>query len=501
MNKRESRFADFVLAQGPAGSEQMLADAEPSLPRSLSSLREGRSVISSQHLPVLASGLEFLLVAVVVLAAGYVYHDVFVGWFPHAELYIVAALSLAALFVGASGFAWDYSVNHLNDARAQIGRTLRRWNWAFALFVVALFMTQATEDYSRGSLVAQYAAGLLGAVAFRLLLTRFVAAGRASGFLGGKRLLLVGTHDLVSAMLRRLRRESSAAEVVGVLIIPRGEGGMAQVLTRAPEMARSSAPDDIVICMPWSDSWEIEALRDGFATVPSTVHLAPELESSWMHDPETARVGSMRTLKLARAPMSLRNRVLKRAFDMALASALLVAAAPVFLAIAVAIKLDSDGPVLFRQRRCGFNQKTFRVFKFRSMTTLDDGARIEQAQRGDSRVTRVGAFLRSTNLDELPQLLNVFLGQMSLVGPRPHALAHDSEYGERIRIYANRHKVKPGITGWAQVHGFRGATERLEHMRRRVEHDLHYIEHWSLMLDIKILILTLASPSSYRNAY
>jgi exopolysaccharide biosynthesis polyprenyl glycosylphosphotransferase len=180
---------------------------------------------------------------------------------------------------------------------------------------------------------------------------------------------------------------------------------------------------------------------------------------------------------------------------------MLVFAAPFLLAIAALIKLDSPGPVLFRQRRHGFNQSEFRVFKFRTMTTLDDGRIVRQATKNDSRITRVGRHLRRFNLDELPQLLNVLLGQMSLVGPRPHALTHNDHYEELIRLYARRHNVKPGITGWAQVNGFRGETRAVRDMQRRVEHDFHYIDNWSLFFDVKILLLTVLSPKTYRNAY
>jgi lipopolysaccharide/colanic/teichoic acid biosynthesis glycosyltransferase len=171
------------------------------------------------------------------------------------------------------------------------------------------------------------------------------------------------------------------------------------------------------------------------------------------------------------------------------------------LLIALLIRIDSPGPALFRQRRNGFNQREFRVFKFRTMSTLDDGDVIQQATRNDDRVTRLGRFLRRTNLDEVPQLLNVIIGDMSLVGPRPHAVAHNSEYEERISLYARRHNVKPGITGWAQVNGFRGETDSIDKMRRRVEHDLFYIDNWSPLFDIKILLMTLLSSRSYRNAY
>ncbi|MBN9447724.1 MAG: sugar transferase, partial [Bosea sp.] len=162
--------------------------------------------------------------------------------------------------------------------------------------------------------------------------------------------------------------------------------------------------------------------------------------------------------------------------------------------------IDSKGPVLFLQRRYGFNQEPFRIFKFRTMTTTDDGAVIRQATRGDPRITRVGRHLRRYNLDELPQLINVIAGQMSLVGPRPHALAHDREYQRKIALYARRHNVKPGITGWAQVNGLRGETDTDEKMARRVAYDHWYIDNWSFWLDLAILLRTLFSPRAFRNA-
>jgi putative colanic acid biosynthesis UDP-glucose lipid carrier transferase len=160
------------------------------------------------------------------------------------------------------------------------------------------------------------------------------------------------------------------------------------------------------------------------------------------------------------------------------------------LGIALAIKLDSRGPVLFRQRRHGYNHRVIDVYKFRTMTVAEDGDRVEQARKNDPRVTRFGKFLRKSSLDELPQLFNVLKGEMSLVGPRPHALAHNQHYRERLDRYANRHCVKPGMTGWAQIKGFRGPTEDAEKMRKRVQMDLYYIENWSLWLDFKILALT-----------
>jgi exopolysaccharide biosynthesis polyprenyl glycosylphosphotransferase len=183
------------------------------------------------------------------------------------------------------------------------------------------------------------------------------------------------------------------------------------------------------------------------------------------------------------------------------ASLALLAMTPLLIAVAILIKLDSPGPIFFVQRRYGFNQQPFRIIKFRTMRALEDGAVVLQARRDDPRLTRIGRWLRRWNIDEIPQLFNVLTGDMSLVGPRPHAVAHDHDYEQRISLYARRHNVKPGITGWAQINGYRGEIDSDDKIRKRVEHDLFYIDNWSLWLDLKIIARTVLSPTAYRNAY
>jgi putative colanic acid biosynthesis UDP-glucose lipid carrier transferase len=186
--------------------------------------------------------------------------------------------------------------------------------------------------------------------------------------------------------------------------------------------------------------------------------------------------------------------------DLTIAAFVLLFVLPVMVTIAVLIRVESPGPVFFHQRRIGLNGQLFHICKFRTMTTLDDGAVVRQVHLGDKRVTRVGAILRRYSLDEVPQLFNVLKGEMSLVGPRPHALAHDIEYSRAIASYPARHRVKPGITGWAQVNGWRGATPDLSLMIKRIEHDIWYIDHWSIWLDLKILVLTASEVANPRNA-
>jgi exopolysaccharide biosynthesis polyprenyl glycosylphosphotransferase len=203
---------------------------------------------------------------------------------------------------------------------------------------------------------------------------------------------------------------------------------------------------------------------------------------------------------LVRPPLSGLGVLTKRTFDFVASAVGLLVLLPFFALVAVLVKLDSPGPVFFRQQRYGFNQRPFWIFKFRTMAVHDDRS-VRQATREDERVTRLGRHLRRWNVDELPQLLNVLMGQMSLVGPRPHAVPHNQSFEDRIDLYARRHNVKPGITGWAQVNGLRGETDTEDKMRRRVEYDLYYIDNWSLAFDFRILWRTLVSREAYRNAY
>jgi len=207
-------------------------------------------------------------------------------------------------------------------------------------------------------------------------------------------------------------------------------------------------------------------------------------------------------MNLSTTPMEGFNRYLKAFEDRLLALLILILISPLLLIIAIGVKLSSPGPILFKQLRHGWDGKPIKIYKFRTMFEhSEEGGKVTQAGRQDARVTPFGAFLRRTSLDELPQFFNVLQGRMSIVGPRPHALAHNEEYKDQIDAYMLRHKVKPGITGWAQINGWRGETDTLEKMQKRVEYDLYYIDHWSLWFDLKILLLTLFKGFVGKNAY
>jgi putative colanic acid biosynthesis UDP-glucose lipid carrier transferase len=241
----------------------------------------------------------------------------------------------------------------------------------------------------------------------------------------------------------------------------------------------------------------LQAMQD--TTV--SVHYVPDLLGITIIQGRLRDVNGVPVVGLCETPFTGVNQLVKRAEDLVLASLIIVLISPLLLAVALGVKLSSPGPVLFRQRRNGLDGHEIVVWKFRSMRTLDNGAVIRQATRGDPRITPFGAFIRRTSLDELPQFFNVLQGRMSIVGPRPHAVAHNDEYRELIRAYMVRHKVKPGITGWAQVNGHRGETDTLDKMRARVEYDLEYLHHWSLSLDLRIIARTVALVLWDRHAY
>jgi putative colanic acid biosysnthesis UDP-glucose lipid carrier transferase len=231
-------------------------------------------------------------------------------------------------------------------------------------------------------------------------------------------------------------------------------------------------------------------LLDELRDTTASIYYVPDIFVFDLIQARTGEILGVPVVALCETPFCGYRGVVKRITDVALAMAILVLAAPIMLAIAVAVTLSSPGPILFKQRRYGLDGEEIIVYKFRTMTVAEDGPQVLQAKRTDARVTAVGRFLRRHSLDELPQLLNVLQGRMSLVGPRPHAIAHNEEYRKLIKGYMIRHKVPPGITGLAQVNGYRGETAQVEEMRARVEYDLEYLRHWSPLLDLKILAVT-----------
>ena len=267
------------------------------------------------------------------------------------------------------------------------------------------------------------------------------------------------------------------------------------------DTCRTLRPDDILVLAAADDLPRIPGLVDGLSELPVSLHMIPLGMVDVLASSRLAELGSVLTIQMLRPPLSTFDELVKRIFDIVTAVLGLLLLSPLPLIVSLAIKLNSRGPVLFRQTRHGYNNEIIRVFKFRSMTTIEDDAKFTQAKANDPRMTRIGHIIRKTNINELPQLLNVLSGEMSIVGPRPHPIALNLKFECQIKPLSRRHKVKPGITGWAQVNGHRGGTNTLEKMQRRFEHDLYYIENWSFLFDSKIILMTLFSRTTYTNAY
>jgi Undecaprenyl-phosphate glucose phosphotransferase len=444
----------------------------------------------------LADVFAILLVAVLTGAAWHALigdHQTVASFLEYGSL-------LALIYCGVSAARGDYALTRQLGSRPHSSRVLYLWTAAFLVAFAVGFVTKSSSVYSRGAVALCYLAGLVVLVALRVGAARLVRRAADEGRIAVRRVMLVGEEADVLAFEARRRPGRLALDVVGAAFLRDGARGLDAELERAVELARLLRPDDVVVVAPWSAPERIERVLDALLTAPAEIHLAPEPVLDRFEHAELVRLGRMSTLQLTRAPLGWGEVAAKRTFDLVAAAAALVALAPVLLLIAAAIRLESPGPVLFRQRRFGFNQRAFRIVKFRTMRVLEDGPDIRQVGPGDDRLTGLGRLLRRFNLDELPQLINVVAGDMSLVGPRPHAVAHDLSYERRIALYARRHNVKPGITGWAQVNGWRGPTRDDAAMRARVEHDLWYIDNWSFLLDLKILLLTLVSPKAYRNA-
>jgi polysaccharide biosynthesis protein PslA len=426
---------------------------------------------------------------------------------------VALVLSLIAVLVVAS--LWErglYSPAALVRRDMQICTLSLGWLQAFGLALLLAFCAVTVSDANlywpslerfagtlRGAWLPAYLVfGLLGLGTSRLVYARFAGVPP-------NRTVVIGTTTLCKDLLDRLQRhEGHALNIIGIVdhapdVPSRAEQDASRfcglpvigTVDALVQMIRRDEVDTVLVALPWSNGERTRAVVEKVAMAPVDVYVVPGLDGFAFPARKAPVIGGMPLLLASNRPLGDWQAFIKRAEDLVLTSLLLVLSAPALLAIAALVKLTSSGPVFFRQRRLGFNNRVIEVFKFRTMYThLTDADAREQTRRGDKRVTPFGAWLRRTSLDEMPQVLNVLKGDMSLVGPRPHALqttAGGLPLEDVVPIYASRHRVKPGITGWAQVNGYRGALDTADKAIHRVSHDLYYIENWSLGLDIRIL--------------
>jgi Undecaprenyl-phosphate glucose phosphotransferase len=428
------------------------------------------------------------------------YHGFAHGWSglipPNMRLCSLVAL----LFVLSNASRGDYRIPDFLASHVNGWRLFTVWSASFLIALAFSFLTKSTGEFSRAGVVLFYVAGYVAIYVTRLALRHVARGATVAGGVASRRVVLVGFEESIKTFTQRYQPSASGMNVVAAIGLREEAESIDDDLALAAATARMLRPDDVFILVPWSQTDVIDSCVTTFLRVPAQIHLGPERVLDRFVDARIDKIGTISSLSLGGHPLNLVEVIVKRLFDIVVSVAALVLLSPLLALVAALIRLDSNGPALFTQRRYGFNQEAFRIFKFRSMTTMEDGRDIAQAKVQDPRITRIGRFIRRYNVDELPQLINVLRGDMSLVGPRPHALVHDQLFERKIALYARRHNVKPGITGWAQVNGLRGEIDGPEKIRQRVEHDLYYIDNWSLLFDVWIIFLTVFSKKAYRNA-
>jgi len=379
---------------------------------------------------------------------------------------------------------------------------------SMALIGLLAFFTKAAVILSREWFLRWALYAWIALIISRCLLWVVMWLFRKQGW-NPRRIVVIGNNPLAVQLVQDMQH--TLGNGFQVIAFIDNHAASSQTTTQIPvrkmphclvKWLRLTRVQEVWIALPLSEEAEIKALLVPLREAYVTVRYVFDLFGMSLHQHSMTHISGFPVVNLLTTPLSGANRVVKWVEDMVLATLITILISPVLLCIALAVRLSSEGPILFKQKRHGSNGEEITVYKFRTMYLHQEVAgQVTQAKKNDARITSVGAFLRRTSLDELPQFFNVLQGRMSIVGPRPHAIAHNEHYRNQIESYMQRHRVKPGITGWAQVNGFRGETDTLEKMQRRVECDLYYIENWSFWLDLRIIFLTVFRGFFHKNAY
>ena len=430
-----------------------------------------------------------------------------------APRYVVATPIIAAVNVFVLQLLGLYRVRAFSAYVTKLPTVLVGWTAAFVILVAGVFFLKMGADFSRVWLAAWYCAGSLALIATRLAVATLVRHWARTGRLY-QRVAIYGAGPVTEDLIQQF--EADPDQIVRIAGIfddrdddraPRHVCGYPRLggLNKLIAMSRTMRLDLVIVALPMTAEDRLSKVVRHLSVLPADIKMPARATSLRFSLRTYSHVGSVAMIDLYDRPLADWGTVSKWMFDKIIGAAALILLAPVMAIVAIAVKLDSRGPVLFRQKRYGFNNELIEIYKFRSMySDLCDAAADKLVTKADPRVTRIGSIIRRTSLDELPQLFNVLLGSLSLVGPRPHAVqakAADQLYGEVVDDYFARHKVKPGITGWAQINGWRGETDTAEKIKKRVEHDLYYIENWSVFFDLYILLKTPASLLKSDHAY
>jgi len=424
---------------------------------------------------------------------------------------IIATLLALVIFYLLGDFGQLYTSWRGERIREELRKVGGIWAISFIGVFVADYFMADTPLLNDASLLLWFSLVLFSLCGYRVLLRVVLHALRQRGF-NTRSVAIAGAGPLG----QRLAANIAGAPWMGLDLLGffddkhREPVRLGKSTVRLPvsgglekliEQARAGEIDRIYITLPMRSEARIKWLVEQLSDTTASVYIVPDVFVFELLHARSQNINGVPTISIFDSPMTGANTVIKRLEDIILSAMILCLIAIPMLLISAVVKFSSPGPVFFRQKRYGIDGRPIEVWKFRSMRVMENGADVVQATRGDNRITPVGAFLRRTSLDELPQFINVLLGDMSIVGPRPHAVAHNEQYRGQINSYMLRHKVKPGITGWAQINGWRGETDTLDKMKRRVEHDLAYIHNWSLWWDLKIVFLTVFKGFIHKNAY
>ncbi|MCK2056732.1 undecaprenyl-phosphate glucose phosphotransferase [Methylobacterium sp. 37f] len=466
------------------------------------------------HSPVVLAGCVRIAEFVGVAAIGLVIQRLqLAGIVALSPRYLATALGIAGLAVLLLQVTGAYGMAAFRSLPGSALRLAGAWSLAFLVVAAIMVLAKIADHYSRIWLASFFVTGLAALAVGRFTLARFITAQMQRGHFD-RRTAIVGGGPVAEELIRALDGQpDSGVRIVGVFD-DRGDTRSDTVVAGYPKLgtvtdlvayARTTRLDLIIFTIPIAAEDRILQMLAKLWVLPIDIRLSAQASKLRLRPRAYSYLGGVPVLDIFDKPMADWDIVAKTIFDRVVGCAMLLVLAPVMLAVALAVRLTSPGPVLFRQKRYGFNNELIEVFKFRSMyVSQSDAGAARLVTRDDPRVTPVGRFIRKTSLDELPQLFNVIKGELSLVGPRPHALqakAANTLYDQVVDGYFARHKVKPGITGWAQVNGWRGETDTSDKIQKRVEHDLHYIENWSILFDVKIMLATPLSLFRTKNAY
>ena len=382
---------------------------------------------------------------------------------------------------------------------------IKSWLLVWALLILLIFMLKISDQFSRFVLSVWFITTPLALILYRTIL-RSLLTSLFNNNIFTKDAAIYGSGYGSSQLTDILQKNPWLGYRIVDIFDDKPDhkhntniaGGIIDLIT----LAKSGAIQTVYIALPMERGNEIRQLLNGLSDTTVAVKYIPDFFSFDLLNASMATIDGIPIINIYDTPLNDPAKAfVKRLEDIVFTTLILILITPILLFVAILIKSSSSGPIIFKQKRYGLNGTEINIYKFRTMTSLDDGDVIKQATKNDSRITKLGAILRKTSLDELPQFFNVLKGEMSIVGPRPHAVAHNEEYRKIIPTYMQRHLVKPGITGWAQINGWRGETDTLEKMQKRIACDLYYINHWNVWMDIKIIVLTIFKGFVDKNAY